>query len=77
MTPQPITAALRCGVGIEALGSPIGAAAIAPPLTTRSGLMPKKAGDHSTRSASLPASTEPTWRDTPWAIAGLMVYLAR
>ena len=31
-----------------------------PPLSTRSGFTPKKAGVHSTRSASLPASTEPT-----------------
>ena len=42
----------------------------------QSGLTPKNAGDHSTRSASLPFSTEPMSFDTPWAIAGLMVYLA-
>ena len=47
-----------------------------PPLMTISGRDPKQAGFQSTRSASLPASTEPTWRLTPWAIAGLMVYLA-
>ena len=41
-----------------------------------SGLTPKNAGDHSTRSASLPFSTEPISFETPWAIAGLMVYLA-
>jgi hypothetical protein len=33
---------LRCG--IEALGSPIGAAAIMPHFSTRSGFTPKKAG---------------------------------
>jgi hypothetical protein len=58
------------------LGSPIGAAAIMPPLITRSGFTPKNAGDHSTRSASLPFSTEPMCFETPCAIAGLMVYLA-
>src|SRR5271155_4095593 len=65
-----------CGVGIDALGSPIGAAPIEPPLMMHSGLTPKNAGDHSTRSASLPFSTEPISFETPWAIAGLMVYLA-
>ena len=42
----------------------------------RLGLTPKKAGFHSTRSASLPTSTEPTHGEMPWVIAGLMVYLA-
>src|SRR3954469_6648263 len=65
-----------CGVGIEALGSPMGAATIEPPLMIQSGLTPKKAGDHSTRSASLPFSTDPISFDTPCAIAGLIVYLA-
>src|SRR3954451_19553257 len=65
-----------CGVGIEAFGSPIGAATIEPPLMTQSGLTPKNAGDHSTRSASLPFESEPISVDTPWAIAGLMVYFA-
>src|SRR5258706_6406680 len=65
-----------CGVGIEALGSPICAATIEPPLMMISGLTPKNAGDHSTRSASLPFSTDPMYFDTPCAIAGLMVYLA-
>src|SRR5436190_16139797 len=65
-----------CGVGIEPLGSPIGAATIDPPISTMSGLTPKKAGAHITRSARLPTSTEPTWREIPWVIAGLMVYLA-
>ena len=61
---------------MEALGSPIAAAAIMPPLITRLGLTPKKAGRHSTRSASLPGSIEPTSCAMPWVIAGLMVYLA-
>src|ERR1700759_3683576 len=65
-----------CGVGIEAFGSPIGAATIEPPLMMHSGLTPKNAGAHSTRSASLPFSTEPISLETPCAIAGLMVYLA-
>src|SRR5713101_8094496 len=65
-----------CGVGIDALGSPIGAATMEPPLMMQSGLTPKKAGDHSTMSASLPFSTEPISFDTPCAIAGLMVYFA-
>ena len=34
--------------------------AIMPPLITSSGFTPKKAGFHSTRSASLPVSIEPT-----------------
>lgn len=42
-----------CGVGMDALGSPIGAATIEPPLM-QSGLTPKNASDHSTRSASFP-----------------------
>src|ERR1041384_1039998 len=65
-----------CGVGIDAFGSPMGAATIEPPLMTHSGLTPKNAGDHSTRSASLPFSTDPISFETPWAIAGLIVYLA-
>ena len=52
------------------------AAAIKPPLIINEGLIPKKAGFHSTRSAILPTSTEPTSRAIPWAIAGLIVYLA-
>jgi hypothetical protein len=67
---------MGCGVGIEAFGSPIGAAAITPPLMTMSGFTPKNAGDQRTRSASLPASIDPMWRETPCAIAGLIVYLA-
>jgi len=50
--------------------------AMAPPFTTSSGLTPKKAGFHTTRSASLPASMEPTWSARPWAMAGLIVYFA-
>src|SRR3569833_781176 len=49
-----------CGVGMDALGSPMGAAAIIPPLMIRLGLAAKKAGRHNTMSASLPASNEPT-----------------
>src|ERR1700753_2759221 len=65
-----------CGVGVEAFGSAMGAATIEPPLMMHSGFTPKNAGDHSTRSASLPFSTEPISFETPCAIAGLMVYLA-
>src|SRR5579863_7931700 len=65
-----------CGVGIEAFGSPIGAATIEPPLMMQSGLTPKKAGDQITRSASLPFSTDPISFATPCAMAGLIVYLA-
>src|SRR5215831_17800770 len=64
------------GVGIEALGSPMAAVTISPPFRTNSGLTPKKAGFHRTRSASFPVSTEPTSWAMPWAMAGLMVYLA-
>ena len=52
------------------------AAAMAPPLMMRSGFTPKNAGVQSTRSASLPGSMEPMCRDTPCAMAGLIVYLA-
>jgi hypothetical protein len=61
---------------MEAFGSPIGAAAIMPPLMISDGLTPKKAGFHRHRSASLPTSTEPTSWAMPWARAGLIVYLA-
>ena len=54
----------------------MGAAAIMPPLMISAGFTPKKAGFHSTRSASLPTSTEPTSCAMPWAMAGLIVYLA-
>ena len=64
------------GVGIEALASPIWAHTIEPPLITNSGFTPKKPGFHSTRSASLPTSTEPIWESSPWAMAGLIVVLA-
>ena len=63
-------------MGMEASGSPICDQAMKPPFTTSSGRIPKKAGRHSTRSASFPTSTEPTSCDSPWAMAGLMVYLA-
>ena len=65
-----------CGVGIEAPASPICAQAMNPPLITSSGRMPKNPGFHSTRSASFPASTEPTTSPKPCAMAGLMVYFA-
>ena len=48
-----------CGVGIDAFASPICDHAMNPPLMTSSGLTPKNAGCHSTRSASLPTSTDP------------------
>ena len=54
----------------------MGAATIMPPLMINDGLTPKNAGFHSTRSASLPTSTEPTTEAMPWAMAGLIVYLA-
>ena len=47
-----------------------------PPSITMSGFTPKKAGVQSTRSASLPTSTEPMYSSMPWVIAGLIVYLA-
>ena len=59
-----------------ALGSPIAASAMKPPFSTRLGLTPKKAGFQSTRSAHLPISTEPTSWLMPFAMAGLIVYLA-
>ena len=65
-----------CGVGIDALPSPIIAPAMKPPLITSSGFTPKNAGFHSTRSAILPTAIEPTWPAMPWVIAGLIVYLA-
>ena len=54
----------------------MGAAAIIPPIMIRLGFTPKNAGRHSTRSARLPTSTEPTSWAMPWVSAGLMVYLA-
>ena len=65
-----------CGVGIEALGSPICAVGDEPPISTISGFTPKKAGVQSTRSARLPASIEPMCVEMPCAIAGLIVYFA-
>ena len=47
-----------------------------PPLITTCGRTPKNAGSHSTRSASLPGSTEPISPSRPCAIAGQIVYLA-
>ncbi len=45
-------------------------------LITVAGFTPKKAGDQTTRSASLPTSMDPTSCAMPWVSAGLMVYLA-
>src|SRR5262249_45735171 len=64
------------GVGMLAWGPPMAALAMLPPLRMRLGLTPKNAGRHSTRSASLPTSTEPTTWAMPCVRAGLMVYLA-
>ena len=61
---------------MEALGSPMAADVMVPHFRIMSGLTPKNAGFHNTRSASLPASTEPTCAAIPWVRAGLMVYLA-
>ena len=47
-----------------------------PPFSTSNGLTPKNAGFHSTRSAHLPTSTEPTSCAMPCVIAGLIVYFA-
>ena len=54
----------------------MGAAAIVPPISTMAGFTPKNAGSHNTRSARLPAATDPMCLDMPWAMAGLIVYLA-
>ena len=59
-----------------ALPSPIAAQATNPLLITIHGLMPKELRGHSTISASLPGSIEPTWSSMPTARAGLIVYLA-
>src|SRR6185295_13627600 len=64
------------GVGMDALGSPMAAVTMNPPLSTSSGLTPKNAGFQTTRSASLPGSMDPTSAAMPWEIAGLIVYLA-
>ena len=47
-----------------------------PPLITTLGRTPKNRGSQSTRSASLPDSTEPISWSMPCAIAGLIVYFA-
>ena len=56
--------------------SPMAPQAMKPPLTTISGLMPKKPGRHSTTSAILPGSSEPMNASMPKVRAALMVYLA-
>src|SRR4029077_2220315 len=48
------------GVGMEAFGSPMIAAAIVPLFSTMSGFTPKKAGSQTQRSASFPTSIDPT-----------------
>ena len=60
---RPIAGACRIGSQVisEAALSPIAPHAMKPPLITSSGLMPKKAGRHTTMSAILPSSSEPTW----------------
>ena len=45
---------------MEALGSPIGAAAITPPLIIMAGFAAKNAGLQSTKSAILPTAIDPT-----------------
>ena len=53
------------------------AMAIRPPLRMSAGLTPKNMGGlQTTMSAHLPTSMEPTSWLMPWAMAGLMVYLA-
>ena len=59
---------------MDALASPMAAQATKPPLMTTCGRTPKNAGFHSTRSASLPGSTEPIWPSSPCAIAGPIVF---
>ena len=49
---------------------------IMPPLMTACGRTQKKAGCHSTRSASLPTSIDPISWSRPCATAGQMVYFA-
>src|SRR6218665_2186796 len=57
---------------MEALGSPMAASAIWPPLRIRAGLTPKNAGFQSTMSAHLPTAIEPTSWLMPCAMAGVM-----
>ena len=49
-----------CGVGMDAFGSPIGAAAMNQLLIIKLGFVPKKAGFQRTRSAIFPISIDPT-----------------
>ena len=65
---------MGCGVGIEALGSPIKAVLIDPPIHTISGFTPKNALSQIQKSALFPSSMEPTELLIPWAIAGFIVY---
>src|SRR4051812_34269341 len=63
-----------CGVGIEALGSPILLPMIIPPLIIISGFAPNNAGFHKTMSAIFPFSSDPVYAAMPCVSAGLMVY---
>ena len=58
-------------MGIDAFGSPIGAAAMNPPFKMTAGFIPKNAGFQRTRSASLPVSTEPTSPSIPVSDSGI------
>ena len=64
-------------MSIAAFGSPVAPQAGTPAFSTSVGLAPNQAGSHSTMSASLPTSTEPTSCASPCATAGLRVSLAR
>ncbi len=63
-------------VGSDALGSPMSAQLMRPPLMTSLGLAPNAWGVQSTRSAILPGAMEPTTWEMPKVMAGLMVTLA-
>src|SRR5580692_2465888 len=65
-----------CGVGMDALASPITLQAMKPPLRMISGFTPNIDGFHSTKSASFPGSIDPTSCEIPCVIAGLIVYFA-
>ena len=64
-------------MSMAAFGSPVTPQAGTPAFSTSVGLAPNQAGSHSTMSASLPTSTEPTSWASPCATAGLRVSLAR
>src|SRR5260370_41337695 len=62
-----------CGVGMDALVSPITLQAMNPPLMIISGLTPKKAGLQTTRSARFLAWMDLSSLENPCAIACLIV----